>query len=502
MNSSKWQSRCAVAGLACLITAGAMIWGGAPSGQAAPAPPRAPAADPATQPLQTLSDAFAAVAQRVQPSVVSVHSAKVLKLRRPDSFGFPFRFFFDDEDQPQPRRAPRQREYQYRRSGVGSGFVLDKQGHLLTNYHVVQEVDEIKVTLTDKRVFDAEIVGTDPKTDLAVIRIKGKVPADLPVVALGDSDTMRVGDWVLAFGAPFGYDQTMTAGIISAKSRGNVGAVDYEDFIQTDAAINPGNSGGPLVNIRGEVIGINTIIATGGAQQFAGVGFAIPINMAKTIVPTLVKGGTVSRGMLGVGIQNIDEDLRSQFKLPDTRGALVSQVNKGSPADKAGIQASDVIVRFNGQPIEDSRHLRNLVAATAPGTKAKVAVLREGRERTFSVELGQLPASEDGENGGTGAAPPTDIGLSVQPLTPELARQFNYADEQGVVVSDVEDGSAAATAGLRVGDLITEVNRTKVDSVREFNDALANLKGRDSVMLLTKRGGTSRFVIVRLKPSR
>jgi serine protease Do len=449
--------------------------------------------------LRTLSDAFVAVAERVRPSVVSIHSSKITKLGQ-SGFPFgddsPFRFFFD---QPNPRqRTPKQpREQQFRQSGLGSGLILDREGHILTNYHVVEDVDEIKVTLADKRVFDAEVVGTDPKTDLAVIKIKGKVPADLPTVELGDSDAMRVGDWVLAIGAPFGYDQTVTAGIVSAKGRSMNGSDNYEDFIQTDAAINPGNSGGPLVNLRGEVIGINSAIATGGARQYAGVGFAIPINMIKGIIPTIAKGGTVSRGMLGVVIQDLDGDLAKQFRLPDTKGALVAQVNKESPAEAAGIQASDVIVRFDGRAVNDVKHLRNLVASTAPGSKVDVVVIRDGKEKTIRVQLAALTAA--GTEAPGEPASVTDLGLKVQPLTPELAKQFGADKAEGVVVTDVDEDGAAAAAGLQAGDLITEVNRDKVTTVKDFRDALAKGKDKENVLLLTKRQGNSRFVIVRLK---
>ena len=487
-------------GLALFVAVGLTLFTGAsPVERAKPPATPPPVPDAITMPLRTLSDAFVAVAEHVRPAVVSIHSSKITKLGSSDfPFGedSPFRFFFDQPGQRQ--RNPRQpRERQFRQNGLGSGVILDREGHILTNYHVVEDVDEIKVTLNDKRVLDAEVVGTDPKTDLAVIQIKGKVPADLPTVELGDSDAMRVGDWVLAIGAPFGYEQTVTAGIVSAKGRSMNGSDNYEDFIQTDAAINPGNSGGPLVNLRGEVIGINSAIATGGARQYAGVGFAIPMNMIKGIIPTIAKGGTVSRGLLGVVIQDLDGDLAKQFRLPDTKGALVAQVNKESPAEAAGIQASDVIVRFNSQPVNDVKHLRNLVAATAPGSKVDVVVVRDGKEKTFRVQLGTLTAAGPEAPGEPAGVP--DLGLKVQPLTPDLAKQFGFEKAEGVVVSDVDEDSPAGTAGLQPGDLITEVNRAPVTSVKDFRDALAKAKGQESVLFLTKRQSGSRFVIVKLK---
>ena len=362
-------------------------------------------------------------------------------------------------------------------------------------------MDEIKIILADKREFPAEIVGTDPKTDIAIIKIKNNVPRDLPAATLGDSDGVRVGDWVLAIGAPFGYTQTLTHGIISAKGRSNVGGSDtYEDFIQTDAPINPGNSGGPLVNLRGEVIGMNSAIATS-IGQFAGVGFAIPINMARDVMNELLKTGKVRRGLLGVIIQGVDEDLAHQFGLPNNQGALVSQVNKDSPAEKAGMKPGDIIIRYNGKNIEDTRHLRNLVAATAPGSKVEVVVVRDGKERTLKVTVGELSSSKP-EGGGEGeeSKSSSDLGLTVAPLGADTAKQYNLGENaKGVVVTDVDEGSPAAAAELRPGDLITEVDRQAVTSVDDFRDAATKAKGKDSILMLVKRDDTSRFVIVRPK---
>ena len=451
---------------------------------------------------RALGDAFASVAERVKPAVVSIHSTKTVKLRRFDlrlPFGddSPLREFFNDDNSGNPFRSP-PREYKYHQGGLGSGMIIDKEGHILTNNHVVNDVDQINVTLADKRSFEAEITGTDPRTDLAIIKLKGDLPRDLPVVELGDSGSSRVGEWVLAIGAPFGYEQTVTAGIISAKGRANVANSDMlQDFLQTDTAINPGNSGGPLVNLDGKVIGLNTIIATSIGQS-AGVGFAVPINMAKQILPTLVKGGKVSRGMLGVVIQDLTEDLARQFKVSGVKGALVTQVAAGSAAAKAGIKVSDVITRYDGKPVEGVSQFRNLVAATPPAAKVEIVLLRDGKETSVHAQLGELApepsvaATSEKANGGN------VLGLSVEPLTPAIARQNGYGDSQGVVVTEVEEGSAAAAAGIQVGDLVIEVNRLKTATMAEYQQALANVKDTVLVLLKTQDGG-SRFVVVQVK---
>jgi serine protease Do len=498
-----------VLGLALFVATGLTVFIGADRPASSKEKARPSVAEGNTATLRALGESFGEIAERVGPSVVTVYSEKVVKLRQPDfSFPFggdmPFRWFFGDEDSPQPRSPqPRQREYKFSQSGLGSGIIIDKDGHILTNNHVVNDVNEIKIMLADKRKFPAEIVGTDPKTDLAVIKIKGKVPHDLPAAVLGNSDDVRVGDWVLAIGAPFGYVQTLTHGIISAKSRTGVGrdTGNYEDFLQTDAPINPGNSGGPLVNLQGEVVGINTAIATS-VGQFAGVGFAIPINMARDVMNELVKTGKVRRGFLGIVIQNVDGDLARQFGLSDNNGALVSQVTKDSPAAKAGIKVGDLILRYNGKKIEDTRHLRNLVAATSPDEKIDITVFRDGKERTFKVTVGELaPGKSEGENENEGSKSSTsDLGLSVAPLTAANAKQYNLDEnDKGVVVTDVDEGSPAAGAELRPGDLITEVDRQPVTNVNEFRDALAKAKEKDSLLILAKHEGASRFVILRRK---
>ncbi|HTS19656.1 MAG TPA: DegQ family serine endoprotease [Verrucomicrobiae bacterium] len=476
---------------------------------AEPAPP-VPIGDTAA--LRALGGAFSEIADRVGPSVVTVYSGKSVRFQRPDfSFPFgdgsPFQWFFGNPDEPpQQPRSPREREYRFFQEGTGSGIIVDKQGRILTNYHVVKDVDEIKIALSDKRIFDGEVVGTDPRTDLAVIKIKGDVPHDLTVAVLGDSDKARVGDWVVAIGAPFGYVQTVTHGIISAKGRDGIGqGDDYEDFIQTDAPINPGNSGGPLVNLQGEVVGINAAIRST-IGQFSGVGFAIPINMAREILPTLLQGGKVTRGFLGLLIQDVDEDSVQTFHLPDSQGALVKQVNGGTPAAQAGIQPGDVVISYRGKKIEDANHLRNLVASTAPGTKVDLVVLRDGHERSLSATIGQLKTDAGSEpnarqEGQESANPSASLlGLTVEPLTPRNAKQYNLDEnDKGVVVTEVDQDSPAARTDLHPGDLITAIERTPVSSVAEFRDAMANATNKRRILLNIKRQGNRHFVILHPK---
>jgi serine protease Do len=457
--------------------------------------------EPSAGALRAFSDAFVEVAARVRPSVVTIYSEKTIKLPRFHPFmdNLPFQWFFDDEDSPRPRRSqPRE----FKQTGMGSGVVLDKAGHVLTNNHVVDDTDDVKVKFADGTILDAEIVGTDPRTDIAVLKLKGKLPSDLAPADLGDSDALRVGEWVLAIGAPFGFEQTVTAGIISAKGRGQVDGRrgNYEDFLQTDAAINRGNSGGPLVNLNGEVIGINTaIISASGAS--AGVGFAIPINMAKRVSRDLVKSGRVTRGFLGVIIQDISPALAEQFKLGTTKGALVTQINKDSPAEKAGVKVGDVIIRFDGKPIEDTRNLRNLVAATDPNAKAELVVNRNGKEQKLSVIVGELPEEASASarpRRGVRTPEKADVhGLTVEPLTEQQARDLGYENEEGVLIVSVATDSPAAAAGLQPGDLVVEVNRQRVTNLEEFRTAVAQSK--DKVLLLVKNKEASRFVVLQPK---
>ncbi len=456
-----------------------------------------------TAPARALGAAYAAVAKQISPAVVSVSSEKMVKQRRqelPFPFGDEFlRHFFGNQFGLQDQqRKPRVPEH-----GLGSGIIIDKQGHVLTNYHVVRNVDVLKIIMADRRSFDAKVVGTDPKTDIAIIQLKGPVPADWPLAALGDSDALSVGDLVLAVGAPFGLTQTVTSGIISATGRANVGIADFEDFLQTDAAINPGNSGGPLVNMRGEVIGVNTAIATS-VGQYSGVGFSIPSKMVKRIMPVLLKGGTVKRGMLGIGVQDLTPELARQFQVPipqtggEPKGALVTQVSPNSPAEKAGLKTGDIVVRYQGKPVDGSQQLRNLTADTAPGSQVDVTVLRGGKEQTFKPTVGQLSAPRaEPKQGAHPRGSVSGLGLLVEPLTPDVARQLGYQGQTGVLVAGVEDGGLAAEAGIREGDLITEVNRQKVTGVNDLEQALAKADLKTGVLLLIRHGDASLYVVLR-----
>ncbi len=489
MNAIKW-SRVIIV-VAAGITSGVAM--GLPSQGVAETTPAL--SDEVTAPARQLGRAFAAVAAHVKPAVVSVYSEKVLRFigtEMPAPFGG--EYFEQIFGHGATRMAPQQHEYRVPQRGMGSGMILDKKGHILTNYHVVGDVDEIKVQLADRRTFEAEIVGQDPRSDVAVIRIKGPVPDDLPTVELGDSDALLTGELVMAIGAPFGLAQTVTTGIISAKGRDHMGIADYEDFLQTDAAINPGNSGGPLVNMRGEVVGMNTAMATS-IGQHSGVNFAIPSNIIKTSVPVLVKGGTVQHGVIGVGIQDVTKELARQFHLSDTKGALVAHVEKGSSADKAGIKVGDIVIRFDGKPVADASQLHRLVAAGQPGNKVEIGLIREGKEKSVTAVVGTMGAG--GESGvETGDKALSKFGLTLQALTPELATKLGYEGEQGVLVAAVESGSVAAVSGIQDGDLIMAVNHRTVSSLSDVEQVLRGSEEKNSVLLLINRKGAGLFVVL------
>jgi len=440
------------------------------------------------QQLRSLSAAFRDVAKQVSPAVVYISTEQTVKGGRaqvPEEF----REFFGDEFFRRFFDTPEQREF--KRRGLGSGFIVSKDGYILTNSHVVEEADKIQVTLPDKSEYDAEVVGVDSKSDVAVIKIEGD---DFPVVQLGDSDAIEVGDWAVAIGTPFGLSQTVTAGIISASGRANIGIVDYEDFIQTDAAINPGNSGGPLVNIEGEVIGINTAIfsRTGGYQ---GIGFAIPINMAEYIMQSLISEGKVVRGWLGVMIQPVTQEIANSFGLEEAVGTLVADVLTGGPAEEAGFKRGDIIIEFDGQPIDGPNTLRNIVAQTEVGKVVDVVVIRDGKEQTITVKIGEQEAGLEASRGPEPEAA-EEAGITVQELTPEIAGQLGYEDEQGVIISEVTPGSPAAEAGLRRGDLIKEVNRQTIRSVSDYRDAMKSVDDDEGFLLLIRRGDNTVYVVV------
>jgi serine protease Do len=450
-------------------------------------------------PALALSEAFTAVATYVKPTVVTVYSEKLV---RQQSRGFDslldddfFQRFFGQV--PNLNRQPKTKEYKI--PGVGSGMVLDKSGHILTNYHVVKEVDEVKVRFPDKREFKAEVVSTDPKTDIAVIRIKGVIPKDLLCVQFGNSDLLRVGEVVMAIGAPFDLTQTVTTGIISAMGRSDVGISDYEDFLQTDAPINPGNSGGPLVNMRGEVIGMNTAIATNSGQS-AGIGFAIPSNMIKSMLPTLIKGGKITRGMLGVNIQELNKDLAKGFNLSNINGALITAVFPDSTAEKIGVKVGDVVTHFNDKEINSTKDLRNLVAATNPGTSFKLEIIRTGKKIILTGILGEVIGEIDrfGSKTSKSSDDVLNLGITIQTLTPILSKQYGLTEKTGIVVTSVDENSNAAQAGLHEGDIILEVNHQRVNQISECRKILTNSKGNSSVLLLIKRKDGNLFIAIQL----
>jgi serine protease Do len=441
------------------------------------------------QPVQPV---FVELAKQLKPAVVNISSkqgeGKVAPGRSP--FGGeendPFQEFFDRffGGRGRPRRQ---------RPSLGSGFIINSTGYIVTNNHVVEGASEIKVTLATQEELDAKVVGRDSKTDVALIKVNSSKP--LPTVPFGNSDALEVGEWVLAIGNPFGLGHTVTSGIVSAKGR-IIGAGPYDDFIQTDASINPGNSGGPLFNMRGEVIGINTAIVSGGQ----GIGFATPSNLAKEVLLQLHEKGSVTRGWLGVAIQHISPDLLKAFNLTDTHGALVADVMSDGPAAKAGLQRGDVIVGFNSHTVQESTELPRMVAAMAPGTKVSVDILRSGKKLTIPVTLGTL--AEEKEASAKLQTPDVEesLGLRVEAITPELVRSLRLDNSKGVVVSQVAPDSPAAEAGIRRGDVVREVNRQPVTDMDSYTEATSRLTPDSPALFLLERRGSSLYVA--LKPSK
>ncbi len=432
-------------------------------------------------------ESFSGLVKEAGPSVVYISTKKIIKQRQFSPFGQndPLRDFFERfYGDRLPREIPQ--------SGLGTGFIIDKEGYILTNNHVVEMADEIKVTLKDESIFEAKIIGRDPETDIALIKIENA--KNFSALKLGDSDSLEVGDWVVAIGNPYGLGHTVTAGIVSAKYRDNVGIGTFDNFIQTDASINPGNSGGPLMNINGEVIGINSAIysQTGGS---VGIGFAIPINMAKDLLPML-KTGKIVRGWLGIGVQEITDDLKEQFKLESKNGALVSQVYPDSPSEKAGLKSGDVIVSFQGKEINDSKRLPYIVSSTPVGTDAEVVVIRKGEKKAFRVKLGERPLSD--EISMDDQSSQMDIGMTIEALTPEKAMRYGISDNEGLLVLDVAFNSPAAEAGLRQGDVILEVDRVKMTTENEFYTKLKGYKPGDKILLLVKRGRSAIYTTLRI----
>jgi serine protease Do len=453
-----------------------------------------------TEAAKELSKAFSETAKAAMPAVVSIKVEKSVQVSPAmgsdnpfgpnDPFGqfddgFSRRFFGG--------RLPRQQSPQkHIERGQGSGFIISEDGYILTNNHVVGDVDKITVELQDGRRFtDAKVIGADPDSEVALIKIKGN---NFPVLPMGDSSKIEIGDWVIAIGNPFGLNETVTVGVISAVGRSNVHIAAYEDFIQTDAAINPGNSGGPLINLDGKVIGINTAIysQSGG---YMGIGFAIPINMARTIQEQLKEGGKVSRGYLGIMGQDVTAEIAGLLGLKDATGVLVSEVKEGSPADKAGLKVQDVILEMNDQKIESYDTFRNEIATMKPGSTMHLSVLREGKPIELTITLGERPAMV-ARTERSSPEPQQSLGLQVQNLTKDLADQLGVQPGEAVVVSAVAPGSPAAEAEIQPGDIIASVNNRNVASAREFVDAVKQSQKNGKVLFLVKRGDMSQFVVV------
>jgi serine protease Do len=430
---------------------------------------------------------FSALVKDVSPFVVNISTTTVVKGVDPhDRFMGPFREFFGEDFFEKFFGDAPQREFKQR--SLGSGFIIDKEGYILTNNHVVEKASAIKVRLKDGKEYDAKIIGRDAKTDVAVIKISTK--NGVSVATLGDSDTLEVGEWVLAVGNPFGLEHTVTAGIVSAKGR-VIGQGPYDDFIQTDASINPGNSGGPLFNLKGEVVGINTAIVSGGQ----GIGFAIPINLAKSLLPQLKSKGKVVRGWLGVVIQKVTPELAKSFNLKESEGALVSDVMEESPASKADIRRGDVIVSFDGHPIKEMEQLPKLVAATEIGKRAKLGLIRDGKSLEVGVTVGELKD----EKREARETPETEknYGLVVQNITPEIARHLNLKDRRGVIVTDIQPGSPAEGADLRAGDIIVEINKKPLRSVADFKELMKKASLKDGIVMLVKRENVTFYGVMK-----
>ena len=431
------------------------------------------------------SRGFSEIVKAVRPSVVNISSIKIVK-RQPGAFDEFFDFFYP---------FPDGRSKKWKEQSLGSGVIVSEDGYIVTNYHVVEQSDDIKVILFDKRSFRAKIIGADPKTDISIIKIDAK---GLPVIPWGDTEKIEVGEFVLAIGNPFGLSHTVTMGIISAVGRADVGIADYEDFIQTDAAINPGNSGGPLVNIKGELIGINTAIfsKTGGYQ---GIGFAVPSNMVRLVMGQLIKGGKVTRGWIGVTIQELTPELAQKFGLKISDGALVSDILKGGPAHKAGIMRGDIILVFDNKKVKDVGTFRNMVAQSLVGSQIKMKLLRRDREVVVTATITELPSEV------VSSAPSTSpdmemarnalSGIAVMDLNRAIAKQLGiYKDEKGVVVVKIDPGSSAEDVNIKKGDIIQEIDRQKIEGLNDFNRVVSRIRPDDTVLLFVNRSGKKFYV--------
>ena len=445
--------------------------------------------------LDRSAKAFSRVAKGAKPAVVHISVESTVSSSGADYEQFFNHPFFEQFFGPQYRQqkpAPRKRQQQ----GTGSGFIISKDGLILTNNHVVEKADKITVTLADNKKVEAKLIGTDPKSDIALIKID--VKEDLPTIPLGDSEILEVGEWVIAIGNPFGLSQTVTVGVVSAKGRSSVGINEYENFIQTDAAINPGNSGGPLLNIYGQVIGINSALysRTGG---YMGIGFAIPVNMAKYIVNQLQKHGKVTRGLLGIMLQDLNEELAESLDLDEAKGILITEVMADSPADKAGLDQRDVIIKLNDIELKNSADLRNRIAQTVPGTKVDILVIRDGKSRTIEVKVGEQPANFNSFGQAVPDKALGDFGLVTQELTRDLAEQLNYQGRQGVIISEIIPDSPAERSGLKPGQLIEEVNTVKISNMKELQKVIDQSAEKDRVLLRVRSGNYSQYIALKSK---
>ncbi|MEN8136134.1 MAG: DegQ family serine endoprotease [Thermodesulfobacteriota bacterium] len=441
---------------------------------------------------------IADLVEQMGPSVVNLYSTKITKTSRNrempqfhDNQDIPDllkRFF----DMPMPENQP---ERPQKAQSLGSGVIISADGYIVTNNHVVEGAEEIKVRCTNHEEYDAKIIGRDPKTDVALIKIEPR--NGLTYIKFGDSDKIRVGEWVVAIGNPFGFENTVTAGIVSGKGR-SIGSGPYENFIQTDASINLGNSGGPLFDLDGDLIGINSVIFSRSGGNI-GLGFAIPVNMVKNVVDQLKEHGTVTRGWLGVMIQHVTADLADKFGLDLPIGALVGEVMEDSPAEKAGIKQGDVIIEFMGREITAMATLPSFVALTPVDTVAELTIIRKGKKKKLKVTIGKLDEEQVYASSSESENINRKLGLTVQEITPELAKTLGIKDQEGLIISDVGNGSPAAAAGIRRGEIILEINQKSVASIKEFKDILRNIKPDNNILLLTKRDDHTRFVVIKNK---
>jgi len=443
------------------------------------------------QPAKMVPQDFTELAKNCSPAVVNISTVKTVNggagrvfehfFGNPHGQQDPFGRYFEDFLRNQPQR-------EFKQASLGSGFILDKAGYIVTNNHVIDGADEIEVKLNDGKEYRAEIIGSDNSTDLALIKIKADHA--LPVLTLGDSDKLEIGQWVLAIGSPFGLEHTVTAGIISAKGR-VIGAGPYDDFIQTDASINPGNSGGPLLNMNGEVVGINTAIVNGGE----GIGFAIPINIANTVFEQLKSSGSVTRGWLGVGIQDLDDNLKEYYGI--SQGVLISEVFPGDPADKAGIQPNDIVLSINGNPVDSSRDLSKQIADLPVESTAEVKLNRNGKIQTVNVTIARRDEVKLGTTGQGKPPEPAEgsLGMQLSDITPDIARRFGLADTGGVMVVEVKPDGKSAVAGIQEGDIIKEINHRPVKNVSAYNQIMAGIKKGEAVQFYIKRAEKGMVVI-------